>query len=214
MRMTGVENNVQWYIIIKTILWRVTKVKKGEKYWINKYQIEKEISSIIKYHFNLQTWRRFNNFLMLVCLNSIWYNNIARFDEIDVLKELLSTGLDINSQDSFGTTALHNASTNGNLFDFFCLISFRVCVKFLIENGCKFLKNDSGNTPLRSNFFELLLTRSSCSSRTFWYCKRIIKQIRWYWCIRCIIWFLFESFRRMSLVKVLLILHLNEEMKI
>ena len=37
----------------------------------------------------------------------------------------------------------------------------------LLENGCKFLKNDSGNTPLRSNFFELLLTRSSCSSRTF-----------------------------------------------
>ena len=54
------------------------------------------------------------------------------------MKELLSTGLDINSQDSFGTTALHNASTNGNL----------ECVKFLIENGCKFLKNDSGNTPL------------------------------------------------------------------
>ncbi|KAK8818388.1 hypothetical protein WA556_006208 [Blastocystis sp. ATCC 50177/Nand II] len=62
----------------------------------------------------------------------------ARYDEIDVLKKMVSEGFNVDSQDEYGTTALHNACSNGNLD----------CVKLLVESGCHLLKNDAGNTAL------------------------------------------------------------------
>ena len=63
-------------------------------------------------------------FLMLVLIIlSITYHYIARYDEIDVLQQMTLTGFDVNSQDQFGTTALHNASANGNMFEFSLLIN-------------------------------------------------------------------------------------------
>ena len=44
--------------------------------------------------------------------------HIARYDEIDTLQQMTQQGFDVNSQDQFGTTALHNASANGNMFVF------------------------------------------------------------------------------------------------
>ena len=38
---------------------------------------------------------------------------LARYDEIDTLREMLEQGFNVNSQDEFGTTALHNACANG-----------------------------------------------------------------------------------------------------
>ena len=52
---------------------------------------------------------------MLVLFDS-FYHSIARYDEIDTLKQLLATGFDINSKDEYGNIALHNAAANGNLF--------------------------------------------------------------------------------------------------
>ncbi len=49
-------------------------------------------------------------------------HHIARYDEIDTLQQMTQKGFDVNSQDQFGTTALHNASANGNMFVF----SFRI----------------------------------------------------------------------------------------
>ena len=44
-----------------------------------------------------------------------FHHFVARYDEIDTLKQLLAAGLDINSKDEYGNTALHNAAANGNL---------------------------------------------------------------------------------------------------
>lgn len=41
---------------------------------------------------------------------------IARFDEIEVLQQLLQKGFDPNTQDQYGTSALHNAAANGNMY--------------------------------------------------------------------------------------------------
>ena len=51
------------------------------------------------------------------------YHHVARYDEIDTLQQMTQTGFDVNSQDQFGTTALHNASANGNMFVFSSLIT-------------------------------------------------------------------------------------------
>lgn len=42
-------------------------------------------------------------------------DKIARYDEIDTLKEMIQAGFNVDSQDEYGTTALHNACANGNL---------------------------------------------------------------------------------------------------
>ena len=44
-----------------------------------------------------------------------WDNWLARYDEIDTLKEMVQAGFNVDSQDEYGTTALHNACANGNL---------------------------------------------------------------------------------------------------
>lgn len=44
-----------------------------------------------------------------------FHHFVARYDEIDTLKQLLADGFDINSKDEYGNTALHNAAANGNL---------------------------------------------------------------------------------------------------
>ena len=41
---------------------------------------------------------------------------IARYDEIDTLREMVAQGFNVNSQDEFGTTALHNACANGYMY--------------------------------------------------------------------------------------------------
>lgn len=87
-----------------------------------------------------------------------WYpfefliNTIARYDEIDVLKKMVSEGFNVDSQDEYGTTALHNACSNGNLWLFLAVCDCRDCVKLLVESGCHLLKNDAGNTALRTAF--------------------------------------------------------------
>lgn len=40
---------------------------------------------------------------------------IARYDEIDTLKEMVQAGFNVDSQDEYGTTAMHNACANGNM---------------------------------------------------------------------------------------------------
>ena len=61
--------------------------------------------------------------MLVLIILSITYHYIARYDEIDVLQQMTLTGFDVNSQDQFGTTALHNASANGNMFEFSLLIN-------------------------------------------------------------------------------------------
>ena len=61
--------------------------------------------------------------MLVLLLHIIHYHLIARYDEIDTLQQMTQTGFDVNSQDQFGTTALHNASANGNMFVFFRLLT-------------------------------------------------------------------------------------------
>lgn len=63
---------------------------------------------------------------------------------------MVSEGFNVDSQDEYGTTALHNACSNGHLWFLFVVCDYRECVKFLVESGCHLLKNDAGNTALRT----------------------------------------------------------------
>lgn len=80
-------------------------------------------------------------------------SGVARYDEIDVLKKMVSEGFNVDSQDEYGTTALHNACSNGNMFGILRAVECSDCIQFLVQSGCHLLKNDAGNTPLRTHSF-------------------------------------------------------------
>jgi ankyrin repeat protein len=63
----------------------------------------------------------------------------AGFNQIEVVRELLAEGIDVNIKNTYGYTALHEASINGH----------PEMVKFLIANGADItITNNDGNTPL------------------------------------------------------------------
>mmetsp|Transcript_39661 Transcript_39661/g.53939 ORF Transcript_39661/g.53939 Transcript_39661/m.53939 type:complete len:457 (-) Transcript_39661:225-1595(-) len=63
----------------------------------------------------------------------------ARYGEMEEMLAMLEAGADVNFKDANGSTALHNASANGNT----------ECAERLIQAGAQHLCNESGNSPLQ-----------------------------------------------------------------
>lgn len=64
--------------------------------------------------FSMSTVQQFLDAGMTICLKDV--NWIARYDEIDTLRQLVQEGINVDSQDEYGTSALHNACANGNMW--------------------------------------------------------------------------------------------------
>ena len=61
----------------------------------------------------MSTVQQFLDAGITICLQLI--NWIARYDEIETLRQLVQEGINVDSQDEYGTSALHNACANGNM---------------------------------------------------------------------------------------------------
>lgn len=66
----------------------------------------------------------------------------ARFGELDDVRSLLDSGVDVNTR-LFGNTALHMACANGHID----------VVELLIERGAQLLYNENDSSPLGSSTY-------------------------------------------------------------